>query len=217
MGKAYLFVEGQGDEAAALNLVIRLQADLGLEPLPWAKPCRGKNLHQERGIAKVCELARSKGDCEALLILRDEDDRCPKQTAPLVAGWIRTLCLPFPSALALAHREFEAFFLPCISRMAGRDLVDPHGNKRPGLRADARFDGDPQDIRGVKEWLSRHMPPARSYKPTVDQLPLARLVEFADIRSHQPPLPCFGSLERALHFLHAERLRGGRAVYPMPG
>lgn len=215
MGRGYLFVEGQGDEESALNLVTRLWIDLALTPLTWAKPLRGKNLHQERGIGKVCELARSKCDCEVLLVLRDEDDLCPKETAPLAAGWIRCQCLPFPSALVMAHREFEAFFLPSIARMAGRELVDPHGIRRPGLRADARFAGDPEAIRGVKEWISKHMPPSRSYKPTVDQLSMTRMVDFEDIRSHRPPLPCFGSLERALRFLDAERLKGGRAVYPL--
>jgi hypothetical protein len=33
MGRAYLFVEGQGDEQAALNLVIRLWQDLALNQL----------------------------------------------------------------------------------------------------------------------------------------------------------------------------------------
>jgi hypothetical protein len=215
MGRGYLFVEGQGDEQAALNLVIRLWSDLALNPLSWAKPCRGRNLHQERGIIKACELARSKGDGEVLLILRDEDDACPKDTAPLSADWIRKLQLPFPSALVLAHREFEALFLPCIARLAGQELVDSHQIKRPGLCADARFQGDPEAIRGVKEWLSKHMPPSRSYKPTLDQLPMARMVVFDDIRSHQPPLPCFGTLERALRFLNAERLNKGKGVYPL--
>ena len=215
MGRGYLFVEGQGDEQAALNLVIRLWQELSLYPLSWAKPCRGKNLHQERGIIKACEFARAKNDCDVLLILRDEDDAGPKETAPAAADWIRKLQLPFPSAIVLAHREFEALFLPCIARMAGQELVDSHQIRRPGLRADARFEGDPEAIRGVKEWLTERMPAARSYKPVLDQLPLARMVVFDDIRSHQPPLPFFGSLERALQFLAAERLKAGRAVYPV--
>jgi AAA domain, putative AbiEii toxin, Type IV TA system len=57
-------------------------------------------------------------------------------------------------------------------------------------------------LRGVKEWLSKHMPPGRTYKPTLDQLALARMVDFGLLRASNPPLPCFGSLERAVAFLH---------------
>ena len=214
MGRGYLVVEGHGDKDAALNLVIRLGQDLNLRPVSWAA-LRGKNLHQERGIAKVCDLIRSKPDCESLLIVRDEDDACPKDTAPSAAEWLRKQRLQFPAAMVLAHREFEAFFLPCMARMAGRRLVDAHGIERPGLVPDARFEGDPEDIRGVKEWLSDRMPRGRSYKPALDQLPLTRMVVFSDIRLHRPPLPCFGSLERALRFLDAERRKGSHSVYPM--
>lgn len=77
MGRGFLVVEGHGDEQAALNLVVRLWEDLGLAPLHWGDPIRGKNL----------------------------------------------------------HREFEAFFLPCIALMAGQNLVGPAGVTRKGLRA----------------------------------------------------------------------------------
>ena len=53
--------------------------------------------------------------------------------------------------------------------------------------------------RGIKEWLTSHFPPNRSYKPTLDQLPLTRLIDFSVLR--QSNLPCFGTLERALQFL----------------
>jgi hypothetical protein len=214
MGRAYLFVEGHGDTQAALNLVIRLWQNLALSPINWASPCRGKNMHQERGVEKACSFVRSRGDCEALLILRDEDDQCPRDLAPSSAGWLRKQNLSFPSALVLAHREFEAFFLPCISLIAGHKLRDSNGIERDGILANTRFEGNPEDIRGVKEWLSSHMPRGRSYKPTLDQLPLTRLIDFDAIRSHNPPLPCFGTLERSLKFLDAERQKGGTCVYP---
>lgn len=216
MGKGFMVVEGHGDGQAALNLVVRLWADLALGPFHWAEPLRGKNLHQERGIEKVCALLRSKKEVGGLLILRDEDDNCPKEVAPLVASWVREQSLPFPTAVVLAHREFEAFFLPCISRMAGQKLKDRSGLERDGLRPGTAFTGDPEQIRGVKEWLSRHMLPGRSYKPTVDQLPLSRLIDFELLRTCTPDLPCFGSLERALKFLNQQMRLKSSGVYPPP-
>ena len=214
MGRAYLVVEGHGDGHAALNLVTRLATDLCLVGLHWAEPMRGRNLHQERGVQKAAELVRCKADAAALLLLRDEDDGCPRDMAPMAAGWLRDLSLPFPSAVVLAHREFEAFFLPCLSRMAGQKLVSPEGIERPGLLPDSAFDGDPQSIRGVKEWLSKHMPLGRAYKPTLDQLALARLVDFQLLRTCVPALPCFGSLERAVQFLYRHPGGGRAGVYP---
>ena len=204
MRRGYLVVEGHGDGQAALNLVTRLTQDLGLVGLHWANPIRGRNLHQERGIQKAGELVRCKRDAAALLLLRDEDDGCPKQLAPLAAGWLRKLVLPFPAAVVLAHREFEALFLPCLSRMAGRKLVGPEGVERDGLLPSSAFCGNPESVRGVKEWLSERMPSGRVYKPTVDQLALTRLVDFQLLRGSVPPLPCFGSLERAVQFLHRQ-------------
>jgi hypothetical protein len=214
MGRGYLVVEGHGDGQAALNLVVRLSKDLGFTELHWAEPIRGRNLHQERGIQKAGELVRTKGDAAALLLMRDEDDGCPKDLAPLTAGWLKSLALPFPSAVVLAHREFEAFFLPCLSQMAGRKLVSPKGVERDGLLPDSVFHGNPESIRGVKEWLSQHMPAGRAYKPTVDQLPLARLVNFQILRAANPPLPCFGSMERAIQFLHRQINLGIVETYP---
>lgn len=214
MRRAYLVVEGHGDGQAALNLMIRLAEDLGLTGLQWADPIRGRNLHQERGIQKAGELVRCKGDAAALLLLRDEDDGCPKDLAPVAAGWLRRLELPFPSAVVLAHREFEALFLPCVSRMAGRKLVGPEGVERPGLLPGSAFRGDPESVRGVKEWLSKHMPGGRAYKPTVDQLALARLVDLQTLRLSDPPLPCFGSMERAVQFLYRQIGRGSVDTYP---
>jgi len=215
MGRGYLVVEGHGDGQAALNLVIRFWQTMRLATMHWADPIRGKNLHQERGIRKAADLIRSKHDAAVLLILRDEDDGCPKDLAPTVANWLRNAQLPFPSAVVLAHREFEAFFLPCIHLIAGKPLVGPTGVVREGLLPGTTFVGDPEAVRGVKEWLSRHMPGGRSYKPTLDQLPMARFVDFTVLRTTQPPLPCFGSMERALRFLDGQIISRAAGVYPV--
>jgi hypothetical protein len=101
-----------------------------------------------------------------------------------------------------------------MARIAGKKLTSPEGITREGISANSVFSGDPQAVRGVKEWLSRHMPRGQSYKPTLDQLAMARLVDFQLIRNSQPPLPCFGSFERALLFLHRQVQNKTTAVYP---
>ena len=211
VGKGQIVVEGHGELEAAHNLVTRLSHDLGVF-IPWTAPRRSPNIHLQRGVEKVAARARCEPDTTAMLILRDEDDRCPAETAPMIAAWLRALSLPFPTAIVLLHREYEALFLPCIDIMAGREL-NAYGSRRPGILAGTTFEGDPQGIRGVKEWLSKRFPRGTSYKPTLDQLPLTRMLDFNRLRDSA--LPCFGSLERAIRFLGDHLGTTGHA-YPGP-
>lgn len=209
---AFLVVEGHGEVEAADNLIVRLTHEQGHD-LQWARPRRFPNLHIERGIVRAAEVLRIELDADALLILRDEDDRCPARTGPEIASWLRALRLPFPAAVVMFCREYESMFLPCIDLMAGRPL---RGNtsERPGILPGTRFDGDPETIRDAKGWLTKHFPRGSSYKPTLDQLPMTRMLDFPRLREHG--LPCFGTLERALKFLAEARGREG-AVYPGSG
>lgn len=212
MGKGYIIVEGHGDGRAALNLVHRMWADLGLAHITWdPNPIRGKALNTQPGVVKACELLRSKPQCERALFLRDEDDLCPKQRGPETAAWIQALKLPFPVAVVLPYREFETWFLPCVSQMAGKLIPGPGGNDRPGLAAGAAYTGNFEAIRGVKEWLSKHFAQGKAYKPTLDQLPLTQMLDLATVRAAN--IPSFGTFERALHFL-ASANPGD--VYPPP-
>ena len=204
-----IVVEGHGEIDAAPNLVSRLGADLGVF-IPWNKARRFKNLHLERGIRQAAEVHRALPNVDALLILRDEDDQCPAEQAPRLAALLRELELPFPAAVVLLHREYEVLFLPCVDIMAGQPLVTC-GIERPGIVPGSRFEGDPERIRGVKEWLSSRFPKGKSYKPTTDQLQLTRMIDFERLRASG--LPCFGSLERGLRFLGSNLGIAG-AVYP---
>jgi len=210
MGKAYLIVEGQGEVAAAGNLVQRLALDLGLS-LQWGTPQRAKQLQHQSAIAKLCEQLRARSDCTHALFLRDEDDGCPAKTGPETAGWLREAKLPFPAAVVLAHKEYEAWFLPCIHLMAGRKLKDERGIERPGVVAGTTFEGDPEAIRGVKEWLTKRFPSGSTYKPTLDQLLLTRMLDFPTLRISR--MPSFLPLENALRFLNSS---GTGEVYPTP-
>ncbi|UQA58905.1 DUF4276 family protein [Polyangium aurulentum] len=209
MGKAFLVVEGHGEVAAAGNLVTRLCADLGLSLL-WGKLMRAKGLERREGILDMCNRLRAL-DCEHALFLRDEDDGCPAQNGPGTAAWLSEAQLPFPAAVVLAHREYEAWFLPCLHLMAGKPLRDERGIERQGIVAGARFEGDPEAVRGVKERLRQYLPPGRSYKPALDQLPLTRMIDFATLRASG--MPSFATLENALRFLSQGQ---PGEVYPPP-
>ena len=91
--------------------------------------------------------------------------------------------------------EYEVLFLPCVGEMAGQPI-----DGRTGLVSGTRWDKSHWEAhRGVKEWLSGHFPKGRSYKPTVDQLPMTRMIDLDVLAA--AGVPCFGTLERALQFL----------------
>ena len=203
-------IEGHGEVEAVVNLLTRLTDELGLPRIHWRPPIR-KAVTSERVAIEVADIVRIRQNIECLLVLRDEDDGCPKVTGPELARWLANASLPFPAAATLLHREYEALFLPCVSVMAGKNLQ--HGAiATAGLLPGTEFDGDPESLRDVKGWLSRHFPPGRSYRPTTDQLPLTRMIDFQILR--ESGMPCFGTLERALRFVASGA--GPGAVYPLP-
>ncbi len=214
---AYVIVEGKGEVDAVVWLLTNLAHDCGLGLPHFGTPIRGVGIHQPAELRRQAERVRAKSNAEALLVLRDCDDGCPRDEGPKTAALLADLRLPFPSAAVLAHREYESLFLPCIEQMAGRPFKGAGGQSRPGLRADARFKGDFESMRGVKEWLSEHMSGnehmrhKQRYKPSVDQLVLTRMVDFKVVR--EKGLAWFGTLERALRFL-AENLESPGQTYP---
>lgn len=113
----YVIIEGQGEVAAVTNLLTRLASDLKLPPIHWRPPMR-KAVTSQRVALEVCEIVRSKADIDCLLVLRDEDDGCPRQTGPELAGWLAAASLPFPTAATLMYREYEVLFTDHGARAA---------------------------------------------------------------------------------------------------
>jgi hypothetical protein len=206
-----IVVEGHGEDGAAPNLVNRLWRDLGLPAeVVWdPKPIRFNNLYTEAGVAALCEMLRRKTDCDRLLLLRDDEDGCPRDSGPLLGAWVQAARLPLPAAVVLMYREYETMFLASLPSLAGKPIVDPSGRKRAGIAEGAVYAGDPQGKRDAKKVMSSFMPPKQSYKPTTDQLALTRHLDFTLLRASG--LACFGTLERALRFLATA---GPGEVYP---
>jgi hypothetical protein len=210
VNKGLVVVEGHGEVEAVANLVHRLWTAQGHAFLNW-QVARWPKLASDDGLKKACNYARGIR-AAALLVLRDNEDSCPKDDGPRLAKIISAQALSVPAAVVLLYREYEVLFLPCLERMAGVLLKDDRGVERPGLVAGTRYEGNYESVRDVKGWLSDHFPQGRSYKPTLDQLPMTRLLDFEVLRSSG--LPCFGTLERALGHLAQGIARSDAGVYP---
>ena len=204
----YTLVEGHGEVEAVPVLLSRLGQHLGVH-IPWAATLRWKNIHLwdtglggRGGLSQGLEFLRYKRNVGGVLVLRDEDDECPRRVAPEIATLIRNLDLPFKTAVTLLHPEYEVLFLPCMHRMQG--LGFPTHARWAGANWESRRD--------IKGWLSNQLPRGRSYKPTTNQKPMTRFIDFEELDT--AGLACFGSLVRALRFLGGQGPSG--RVYPPP-
>lgn len=196
-----VLVEGHGDIDAAENLLSRMEARR--ERGARFRVRRWKNLNTQPGISRAIDLWRPRSDVDGMLILRDEDDACPRTRGPEIASWARACQVPFPVAVVLLHPEFEVLFLPMIEHLAGKE-IENDGVIRPGLVAGAVWDAATwESRRGVKEWLTSNFPPNRRYKPSTDQLPFTRAIDLRVLENAD--VPSFGTLQRALDFLHEKR------------
>ena len=153
----YTLVEGHGEVDAVPVLLSRLGHHLGVH-IPWAAALRWKNLHLweparggRGGLLQGLEFLRYRRDVGGVLVLRDEDDECPRRVAPGISTLIGNLDLPFRTAVTLLHPEYEVLFLPCMHRMQGLGFPTHarwawrSGSERP--RISASF-GTPPAMRG---------------------------------------------------------------------
>ena len=214
MSRGYMIVEGHGEVGAAANLVTRLWRDLGLDPqFHWSgMPIRGKAIHTREGVTRACSLVRTKHDAAAMLLVRDADDDidCPKIRGPETADWVRAEQLAFPCAIVLFRREFETLFLPCLERIAGQPLRDDRGIERAGLLPGTSFKETTKVYAVSKSGCRAISLPGISYKPTLDQLAMTRMIHFDDLR--RSGLSSFASLETGLRFIGQNP--GTPGVYP---
>jgi len=95
-------------------------------------------------------------------------------------------------SVVLARKEYEAWFIAAAESLRGRC----------GLPSDLVSDPNPENIRGAKEWLSRHMPRNRRYAETTDQAALTSVFDMAAARQSADSFDkCYREIERLLTVL----------------
>jgi hypothetical protein len=165
-------VEGQGEVEAAPVLLRRLRDEAQAWDLEVARPHRKHRtqLVRKDSLQTAVRVAALGSDCQAILILFDADDDCPKDRAPLLEQWASEAAGGRPCAVVMANREYEAWFLASIETLRGT----------AGIRADATSHPDPELPRDAKGELERRMAPRANYSPTVDQARLTARLDLGD-------------------------------------
>jgi hypothetical protein len=163
-------VEGDGD-ATAVPLLLRRILGEHLQEYRWqiGGPKKAFSLHVLRQkLENYLRYAQRENDAAAILILLDLDDGCPEIEAIQLSQEIRALSPRLPVAIVFAHREFETWFLASLETLGGSY----------GLPEGLSYEGNVEDRRGAKEWLTRQMPPGSIYKETIQQPSMASKVDL---------------------------------------
>lgn len=156
-------VEGHAEREAVRILIQRIATHNGLtEPVAVRPPIRKprSTLLRPGGMESAVELAaRAVAPDGAVLILIDSDDDCPAELGSQLLARARQVRDDLPLGIVLAKREYESWFLAAAESIRGRR----------GLATDLVAPANPEQIRGAKEWLDRHMIQGRSCSETLDQ------------------------------------------------
>jgi hypothetical protein len=163
--KIAAIVEGHG-ECEAVPILIRRIAqtiDPGFVPKVLS-PLRvpATRLLKEGEIERSVDLAARKlqGRGGIVIIVDcDWENGCPAEDGPVLLKRAFATRGDLPIAVILAKREFEAWFLAAAESLRNKF----------GLPGNLESPGNPEAIRGAKEWLSDRMPSGRSYAETTDQ------------------------------------------------
>jgi hypothetical protein len=193
-------VEGHG-ECESVPILIRRIAnrfDPGLDvriPHPIRIP-RSKLL-KPRELERAVQLAAARAQPGGgILVILDSDDDCPATLAPDLLRRMRAARSDLPSAIVLANREFESWFLAAARSLRGQK----------GLPEDIESPERPEAIRGAKEWLSQRMGTG-AYSASVDQASLTAVFDLEPARR----APSFDKCYReVIHLLETLRRRAER-------
>lgn len=157
-------VEGHGEIEALPLLIRRICAEFSPGMIPIINPPIrikvGSFLNDTAYFHKYVQMAAAKAaqsDGEVLILL-DCEDECPAARGPCLLEKAKAVRPDVPCKVALAHREYETWFLAAAESLRGC----------AGLPDDLAAPANPQQIRGAKEWLGRHM--GHPYDPIIHQV-----------------------------------------------
>jgi len=163
-------VEGHG-EVPAVPILLRKLAELMEVPyVQVGSPIRQKRsqMTQEGGLKRAVQMARSQPGCEAILVMFDADDDCPKLDAPRFLKWAQEAATPLPCSVVIPNREYESWFLACLESLPARSGIQPA----------LPYDKDPEKTRDAKGELEDRFGCGFRYFEKTDQPRLTALADW---------------------------------------
>lgn len=188
-------VEGHGETEAVPLLVRRIAARVDPSLVVVVKPVlrvpASRLLRPGELERQVVLAGRTVAPDGGILVLLDcdADGSCPAVDGPALLQRVQAARCDLATSVVLAKKEYEAWFLAAAVSLRG------HRRLHQGMEAPP----NPEDIRGAKEWLSRHMPPNRSYAATIDQPALTQVFDLDAARAAADSFgKCYREIERLI-------------------
>ena len=186
-------VEGHSEVGSVPLLLRRVLAERGSYHISIARPVRVPRFKivKPGELERAITLARKNRErCDAVLVLLDAEDDCPKELAPELLDRATQANSDLPIRVVLAKTEFEAWFLGSLESLRGFR----------GIPSTAQSPEEPEEIRGAKEYLTRTMLGRCTYVEVADQPAFAERFHLKDT---QRRCPSFDKLVRDIAALAA--------------
>lgn len=157
-------VEGEGEISALPVLLRRLMYEVEIWDADIQPPFmvdRGR-LVRPGGLEAAVEAQARRvpaGHSGGILVVIDADDDCPASLGPSLLARAEATRPDHRTAVVLANREFETWFLASA----------PSLNGRAGLADHLEIPANSETLRDCKGWLTHHRRDGVRYRPRVDQ------------------------------------------------
>jgi len=154
-------VEGDGEVSAFPILLQRLVNELSCHEAIGYTPFLEKRtqITKEDKFKRAVQIAGSKADTSALVVLFDSDGVCARDHIPQMLLWGHEVAPHLPLAIVMAQCEYEAWFLAAIESLRGERRIE----------VTASYELDPDKKKSPKSVIDHFMPRDKSYSPTADQ------------------------------------------------
>jgi len=154
-------VEGDGEVGAFPILLQRLVLELSCQEAIGYTPFLEKRtqITKEDKFKRAVQIAGSKPNTSALIVLFDSDGVCAQDHIPQMLLWGREVAPQLPLAVVMAQHEYEARFLAAVESLRGVRRIE----------ATASYELDPDKKQSPKSVIDHFMPRDKPYSPTADQ------------------------------------------------
>ncbi|MDH6627471.1 hypothetical protein M2271_005297 [Streptomyces sp. LBL] len=179
-------VEGEGEMSALPVLLRRLMHEAGIWTADIQRPFlldRGR-LVRPGGLEAAVEAQARRVPADhpgGVLVVIDADDDCPASLGPSLLARAEATRPDRRTAVVLANREFEAWFLASA----------PSLGSRAGLAEHLEVPANSETLRDCKGWLTHHRRDGVRYRPRVDQPALTQDMDLDLARANSPSFDKF--------------------------
>jgi Domain of unknown function (DUF4276) len=190
----YSVVEGHGEVKTVPLLLRRIAQEHQIYNFLAPEAMRVPKGRIKDDLGRILNLANIEFQARnvngAVLIVLDADDDCPAELGIFLRGKAQEAQADIPVVIAVANKEFEAWYLAGIQSLQGKY----------GLPDTIIAPTSPENIRDAKGWLNKYM---GSYSPTIHQEKFAAVLDLQIARQSQSFARFYDRVSQLLQTLKA--------------